>query len=230
MRLAVKYDIEAIRTIILRHIQSEWPQTVTEWEQLQKQRTSDPKLYMPEGDPIIIPPERRPDPALAVRFAVEFNCPRIVSAAFFQLAVEFNVRSKTIAWESLQAPDVLMILAGTHALAKHWKTLAKQIKKAGQDLCTKPQQDRGDFPETSCEKCAVNHALKVLWDPDVMVRYPLTWIHRSDLFHDREIREHETYPCIGCDNTFEGIVDIAKKSAETMWEKLPDFFEFSRIK
>ena len=119
MRLAVKYDVETIRTIILRHIESEWPQTALEWEQLQTQKFPNSSLSHITEDWRPVPLDRYPDPALAVRFGVEFNCPEIVSAAFYQLATEPDIRSKKIAWESLQTSDLFMIIAGKTACAEH---------------------------------------------------------------------------------------------------------------
>ena len=32
MKLAVKYDVEMLRTLITRHLESEWPLTFSDWE------------------------------------------------------------------------------------------------------------------------------------------------------------------------------------------------------
>ncbi|KAI0094329.1 hypothetical protein BDY19DRAFT_860944, partial [Irpex rosettiformis] len=85
MRLAVKYDIQPIRTVILRHIESEWPQTLLEWEQRHKEQSELQLTDVEEHDDTFLG-RRFPDPALAVRFGMEFDCPKILPAAFYELA------------------------------------------------------------------------------------------------------------------------------------------------
>ena len=232
MRLAVKYDVEMIRTIILRHIESEWPQTVLEWEQLQREKLPDPTMPLITEDWKPSNVDRYPDPALAVRFSVEFNCPEIVSAAFYQLATEPDMRSKNIAWESLQALDLFMIIAGKNALAAHREKTAMEIKNAAASRCRMTYDDlNGDdlYPSSCCERYAANCAVKLFSVCYPVSAFPLTFLYRDQVFTpaEREVNNLET--CLDCNATWVAIAETVKKAGEDMWRSLPRFFEFSRL-
>ena len=233
MRLAVKYDVEMIRTIILRHIESEWPQTASEWEHRQTERLPDPRLCHTEEDCKSIPHDRLPDPALAVRFGVEFNCPEIVSAAFYQLAACADVHSEKIAWESLQASDLFMIITGTQALAMHREKIALEIKRVAQTRCrmTCYEDFDGDdlYPSSRCERYAANCAVKLSSVCYPVSAFPLTFLHRERVWTSGERGEDNLEACLDCNATYIAISETVKKAGEDMWRSLPRFFEFSRL-
>lgn len=89
MRLALKYEVAMLRTIIIRHLEREWPCTLAEWEQEQhKQSVDNPRLAgirTETGTGRVLDYMKLPEPASAIRFALEFDCPSILPAAFYEL-------------------------------------------------------------------------------------------------------------------------------------------------
>ena len=83
MRLAEKYDVEMVQTLIKRHLQNEWPQSLAEWDarvyEIERYRFTDPPRGATYLDDVY------PEPVAAINFALEFDVPAILPAAFYQL-------------------------------------------------------------------------------------------------------------------------------------------------
>lgn len=89
MRLAGKYEIDSLRALIVKHIESDWPQTLEDWDAHQAERTAAAQAYIDNKDKKFKDKyfdEVYPEPVAAIRFALEFDVPRILPAAWYQLA------------------------------------------------------------------------------------------------------------------------------------------------
>lgn len=115
MRLAVKYDVEVVRGEIIKRIEADWPSTFDEWSR--REREMKGCNY-----------HKFPEPAAAVRFAMEFDCPRILRAALYELArvttlTEWNPPNqlgRPARWSLLDAADFRRVLKGQ----KHFSAIA----------------------------------------------------------------------------------------------------------
>ncbi|EKM55376.1 uncharacterized protein PHACADRAFT_255961 [Phanerochaete carnosa HHB-10118-sp] len=100
LRLATKYGMDPLRKIIMQCIQSDWPQTLQEWDYLQASiaharelKHAAPSMIMdqtsdgtgPCRSPYV--DDSYPEPASAIRLAVEFGLAGVLPAAFYQLAI-----------------------------------------------------------------------------------------------------------------------------------------------
>ncbi|KAI0094330.1 hypothetical protein BDY19DRAFT_881172 [Irpex rosettiformis] len=227
MRLAVKYDVEGIRTVILRHIESEWPQTLSEWELLEREKRSFCELKLADPGPrnskgaVAVEP---PDPALAVRFGVEFNCPKILPAAFYELATECSTYSEPVTWDCLHAPDLLALVKGKQSLARCWSDMAYQISIIGGSYCVKRGFDIVDVPATPCKKYGTNYVSEAL-EEQCTLTDPLGLLYRLGTSLSDDHRDG-VFCCV---ETYEAILKLVKAEAEVIWKSLPQYFGFSDL-
>lgn len=211
MRLAVKYEVETIRGTILKHVESEWPHTLEEWERRHNEREGE---RMVVSDPALDDEEENyPDPALAVRFGLEFDCPKILPAAFYDLATAYGPRpwpgtwDPSITWNCLQAADLIEVIAGQKALA--FKSMGISRKKWG----------------CSCEQCSqvvqacVSQALRQsdIFNPLIVLR----------LFHDRISSRQSTDFCRPAISSLV-IPGETRTMAEELWQELPFLFNLPK--
>ncbi len=212
MRLAVKYEVETIRGTILKHVESEWPQTLEEWERRCNEREGERTIV---SDPAFEKEEENyPDPALAVRFGLEFNCPKILPAAFYDLATargpmpQLGTWGPPISWECLRAADLLGLIAGQKALAimsmeittMKWGCPCEQCSQIVQ-ACLSRVLDQGNIS-----------------NPLVVLRSfsdQLSLRRRTDFCNP-------AIPCLV-------IPDETKSMAEVLWRELPLIFNLSNI-
>lgn len=141
MKLATKYDVDMLRAIIMRHFESEWPRSLAEWEKQYrapppgKMRLSDCAVDYDDGTLIssaVTDYTKLPEPASAIRFAMEFSCPSVLPAAFYALSQTTpnadwekcrksnSSRLKAMRsarWTLLEPADLIRLLQGKEALA-----------------------------------------------------------------------------------------------------------------
>lgn len=89
MRLALKYEIDTVRALIVKHVEADWPQTLEEWDAHQAEKGSAAQAYVDSKDKKFRGKyfdDAYPEPVAAIRFALEFDIPRILPAAWYQLA------------------------------------------------------------------------------------------------------------------------------------------------
>lgn len=91
LRLAHKYQIEPLRIRILEHFAADWPQNVDEWDRMEagiaavRRQHLGPSAIQGKLDGLYLD-DRFPEPALAIKFAEEFQCPDVLVAAFIRVA------------------------------------------------------------------------------------------------------------------------------------------------
>lgn len=212
MRLAVKYEVEAIRKTILKRIESQWPQTLDEWERRYANRVRNHALLSSDT------PEEEmevyfPDPALAVRFALEFNCPNIFPAALYELVSAYHPEASdhptpfSISWECLHATDMRRVVAVQRMLGGESMRIA--TTKWG-DVCE------------ACSPIVQSCALAVLRDRQENDFYDTLLLLRC--FHERVTGRCRDF-CKHC--RFGGKVESAiEEKAQAIWNSLSDYFDY----
>lgn len=182
MKLAVKYDVAMLRTIIARHFESDWPRTLAEWEKqdarfLSNTRLSECKMDNWDNNGTLISKtpidySMLPEPALAIRFAMEFNCPSILPAAFYHLSqvsplTDWDIASRTFEpnnppirtrpsarWSMLEPPDVFRLLTGKDELHQRMPSELCMLWQACRAHCVNEEQDQDadSRPKSLCTK------------------------------------------------------------------------------
>lgn len=212
MRLAVKYEAEVIRTTILKRIESQWPQTLEEWERRYINRVRSQVILSPEKS------EEEmevyfPDPALAVRFALEFDCPKIFPAALYELVSAYKPEASRhptpyeISWECLHAADMRRVVAVQRMLAGESMRIVTAKWGCGCKICS---------PIT--HTCA----LAVLRDRQEDDLFDTLLLLRC--FHQQVVKRHGEF----CDPTYRATLDIESaivKKAQTIWDSLSGYFD-----
>lgn len=95
LRLAIKYEIEKLRTRLVHQVVADWPITIHDWDRQQAEFDAIRKQLsaaLAEGGPRTFLADLIPEPASAIAFAREFNCPEILPAAFYRLST-MNISS-----------------------------------------------------------------------------------------------------------------------------------------
>lgn len=87
LKLATKYQIDDIRKAIIERLESDWPQTLGQWDALEAHADALTLEYRANG-PVegLYPDDQLPEPASAIRLARECNIPSILPAAFYHLS------------------------------------------------------------------------------------------------------------------------------------------------
>ncbi|GJE95312.1 hypothetical protein PsYK624_114960 [Phanerochaete sordida] len=136
MRLATKYQVDALRTHIIALIEDSWPRTFTQWLRFDGELRMLKNLHAAglRGAEAFI--DAVPEPASAIRFAREFDAPAILPFAYYTLAgIAYSCKWETrhgpfdpavdvdsqgplraARWELLDAVDLARIVDGRERL------------------------------------------------------------------------------------------------------------------
>jgi len=131
LRLATKYGIDSIRNLIIRHIEADWPKTLKEWDSFSAEMKSLGADGEPHADDVF------PEPASAIRLALDFDCPSILPAAFYMLSSlafsqdwdkirrsQRRPRAKlSVRWNLLNQSDLLRLGRGREKLFKKMENI-----------------------------------------------------------------------------------------------------------
>lgn len=151
MKLARKYEVDAVCARIIRRLEADWPQDVVAWLRLCADITKQAELRAKfavagarpgEGDadaPCI------PEPASAVRFAREFDVPSLLPAAFYALALT-DVRNDcgddapatlfgAARWTVLDQADMLRVVRGKAELCDNLTKMVDAQLFADEPFC-----------------------------------------------------------------------------------------------
>ncbi|KDQ58242.1 hypothetical protein JAAARDRAFT_57970 [Jaapia argillacea MUCL 33604] len=90
LKLANKYQFDELRKIIVRQLEADWPQTLADWDRLEKEvrfvhYEEHGKDSAGQVDGLYLD-DRFPEPASAIRLAQECDVPNILPAAFYHLS------------------------------------------------------------------------------------------------------------------------------------------------
>ncbi|KAJ7682566.1 hypothetical protein DFH06DRAFT_1314768 [Mycena polygramma] len=138
LAMATKYEMEALRDRIVAQLQADWPNTLTEWDRLETEVESLLDEHESKDDETVdglYLDERLPEPAAAIRLAMDCNVPRILPAALYHLSrlktdddwLEYRKdrttllqTSRTARWDLLEAADYKLLLKIREMLTDHY--------------------------------------------------------------------------------------------------------------
>ncbi|KAF8121079.1 hypothetical protein EV363DRAFT_1187321 [Boletus edulis] len=126
--LSRKYGITRMYAQIMRHLESDWPQTLNDWDKLERDITETKNSDADRID------DHSPEPAAAIKLAHRFDIPSILPAAFYHLSrlsiqddwdkthadPSISIRNptkRTAKWGLLSAKDFRCLLLGKAELA-----------------------------------------------------------------------------------------------------------------
>lgn len=241
MRLAVKYQMDVVRTIIARHIEADWPSTLAEYERCYVEMR---KLILsePPEDPTKAKYDYAlfPEPASAIRFTMEFDCPSILPAAFYELArggellkwdtTKLNrFDSRPARWQLLQSGDLLRLLRGKQYLLRQWGAITDKLKESVKAGCKDAPDDPHDHYRrpTMCEDFI-----------DRLLREEFAYPHNTDpLDAFCVMDEYVTSSLLGmhnrgywcCDGGELGMRRGMRQEAKKIWDSLPEAFDLKDL-
>ncbi|KAI0785498.1 hypothetical protein BC629DRAFT_1735552 [Irpex lacteus] len=248
--LAQKYKATTVLTAITTRIIQDWPLTLADWLARQDEKRDVLAMLRPYGyvDPKAKPLEEYsfPEPAAAIRFAMEFDCPSILPAAFYELAIANDAQHREptgsltlasplvpIRWNLLSKPDLLRLISGEkalqHTLSTSLQTISRETKIFG---C---KRDGSYYPGgvTNCAK-AVDRYLADLSTGKYglggsvsgggVMRTDaigcLKWLEETEQ-EDLEDEEVWVWDCMLGQETFE---EAVKREMQKVWDALPKCF------
>lgn len=228
LKLAIKYECDALRTRLVESIEADWPQTLAQWDARRSEAIiarSEHSLRANGKINGLYLDDRLPEPASAVRIASDFEVPSILPAAFYQLAListdadwdiyrmsaateakYLRFGARTARWQLLDKRDLMRLVHGQKCLASYTRSIGTDIFGS---RC--PRNAKG------CSK-ARNDCWKYMQEnAPVSMDDPLDILHDcmslSDLFTD--------LPCATCSAD---IATLAEKKRHELWRSLPAFF------
>lgn len=129
--MATKYQFDRLRSRIVSHIETDWPQSLQEWDEYWAEVKTQVDRY--PHDPVTCNNERFLEPVSAIRLARECNIPSILPAAFYLLStvprstnwedyyptssaqIPFHVGG-VARWKDAEVVDLLTLLQGQERL------------------------------------------------------------------------------------------------------------------
>lgn len=231
-----KYEIDRIRDIIVAHLESEWPQTLDEWDLLQNEvnwykdalsSASDSRVGKVRGRYL---DDWFPEPASAVKVAMEFDIPSILPAAFYQLyltnsQLDFEVcrvplfhlntghvdlvsGARSTRWSLLTADDTQRLDEGTRRITHYLSLIQDIILLHGQ--CPTSSACDGERHKRYIE--FADHKLK----------------DRVDILDVSRELQRESARWQVCEICLRDIQAGFKRMRQEFWDELPDLFGLGR--
>lgn len=238
MKLAKKYDVDSIRNLIVRHLESDWPQTVDEWGDFQndmskavEQHLNNPPPFMYGGKFI---DERFPEAGAALRFALDHNLPSLLRAVTMVLVTTSQTSDydavkrgrgdmlyePSASHRAVYFPSVRWSLLDTHDWA--CLTKGKEALFARLILLGRPQSLLVAGPQT-CRQCSTN---LLAWQGRVIGKLnPKEFQWPDPIYLLRKMLElgRPDAVCTPCwDRAEKSVKEMRKK----LWEELPSLFEW----
>ena len=90
LKLAMKYECDALRHRIVSSLEADWPQTLAQWDARRAEAVllrSEHSLQLTGRVNGLYLDDRLPEPASAIRLASDYGIPSILPAAFYTLAI-----------------------------------------------------------------------------------------------------------------------------------------------
>ncbi|TBU54921.1 hypothetical protein BD310DRAFT_951150 [Dichomitus squalens] len=225
LKLAMKYECDALRRRITASLEADWPQTLAQWDARRAEAVilrSEHSLQLTGKVDGLYLDDRLPEPASAIRIASDYGIPSILPAAFYTLALlstdadwdecranpgkHLRFGARTARWRLLDKRDLMRLVHGQKLLAAHTRAIGTDIFglrcQRGVKGCTKA---RGD-----CWKYFQENAPNSMDDP-------------LDILHDcmRLDTLFSELPCAACTAD---IIVMAEKKRRELWRSLPAVF------
>lgn len=127
LRLADKYDIESLRKRLVSIVVNQWPLTLDAWDKQREEFYASWPAGLPsdaDSDDDEMEQDLHdylPEPASAIAFAREFDCPEILPAAFYGLSINKGL----VDWDHYDHDSEPMLYPARWSLldAASWRTL-----------------------------------------------------------------------------------------------------------
>ncbi|KAH9929673.1 uncharacterized protein B0H18DRAFT_873780 [Fomitopsis serialis] len=225
LKLATKYECDAIRTRIVENFEADWPQTLAQWDARRSEcillRSEHAQQFTGKINGLYLD-DRLPEPASAIRVATDYVIPSILPAAFYQLALlstdadwdEYRANpgkhlrfgARTARWRLLDKRDLMRLVHGQKLLAGHTRAIGTDIFgkrcQRGIKACAKAR--------TECWKYFQENAPVSMDDP-LDILYDCSRL--ETLFTD--------LPCGAC---VQDVATSAEKRRRELWRSLPAIF------
>lgn len=232
LRLAVKYDVESVRSRIITHLEAEWPRNLQEWYEFHcalkaKQGWESMTPLYPDD---VAAHACFQEPVAALYLAREFNITSILPAVFYRLSTtkisddtaedstSFDSGSTPADWGNLLGPEWRLMMRGRNMLIHRFQML---------------MSDTYDFfnhgPPTNCTSpLQCEDILQTLRNEHVG-QFDPSFARRSDIIGnilDWLGCEDDTWGlCFGCEKR---VRDELRRQLASVWENLPIVFELRR--
>ncbi|KDQ49678.1 hypothetical protein JAAARDRAFT_143067 [Jaapia argillacea MUCL 33604] len=224
LKLATKYQIEHLRSRIVKHIEADWPSTLSDWDVLEDHIES-MKRRNRTSDPIF--DAQLPEPAAAIRLARECDIPGILPAAFYHLSrihpemdwdecrsvtvpleLLSNLRKgeRSARWDLLDKRDLMRLLHGIRNI--QWSEVI--IYESMETFTAECTNAKG------CHTIIKSFCRR----RDKQDRDPLAYL-RDRFTFSRLIADQL------CDKCATTISTCVQRNRQTFWEELPNLFRLS---
>ncbi|GJE89661.1 hypothetical protein PsYK624_057670 [Phanerochaete sordida] len=230
LKLAIKYECEALRARIVENIEADWPRTLPQWDARRQEiiiARSEHYLRINGKLEGLFLDDRLPEPASAIRIASDFAIPSILPAAFYQLSQistdadwdayranptaegkHLRFGARTARWKLLDRVDLMRLLHGQKALASYTRAIGTDIFGArcprGSQGCSRAR--------TECWKYMQENAPISMDDP-------------LEILHDcMSLHEFFTGNDLPCETCTSEISQQAEKKRNELWRSLPSIF------
>ncbi|KAH8099437.1 hypothetical protein BXZ70DRAFT_300842 [Cristinia sonorae] len=228
LKLAMKYECDALRKRIVENLEADWPNTLAQWDA----RCSEAVIARSEHSQQptgkingLYLDDRLPEPASAIRIASDYNIPSILPAAFYQLALlstdadwdryreslsggkHLRFGARTARWSLLDKKDLMRLLRGQKHVASYTRSIDTDLFSP---RC--PRMSKGcPKAKADCWKYFQENAPISMDDPlDVLA----DCMRLDSLFTE--------LPCATCVTEI-GV--MAEKKRSELWRRLPAFFD-----
>ena len=114
LKVSEKYQVDVVKRFVVAHLENDWPLSITEWSTQHAQLKQIETLHATSADPIadgLKPDDIFPEPAAAIRLAVDYSIPSILPAAFHCLST-INVEDD---WDRHRSGSWLFGAQGTES-------------------------------------------------------------------------------------------------------------------
>ncbi|EKM61664.1 uncharacterized protein PHACADRAFT_248407 [Phanerochaete carnosa HHB-10118-sp] len=233
LKLAIKYECEALRSRVVENIEADWPQTLAQWD-ARRQETiiARSEHYLRTNGKVdgLYLDDRLPEPASTIRIASDFNIPSILPAAFYQLSListdadwdgyrtnlttegkHLRFGARTARWKLLDKRDLMRLVHGQKLLAAYTRAIGTDIFGI---RC--PRNSQGcSRARSDCWKYMQENA-------PVSMDDPLEILH--DCMSLNELFTNNDLPCETCTSE---ISQLAEKKRRELWRSLPAFFNLA---
>lgn len=216
LSMSTKYQVEHIRAVIVEHLESDWPQSLEEWDVLWGGYPR--RVFMPF---------QAPEPCSVINLARKYDIPNILPAAFYALSCidlcndEWDPRGSTreiyswswdfdaqARWPLLSPSDMLRLMKGRDKI------------RSGLVNPLKVDHNPNATPACTCGQTWLDQRCPV----SVLMT-------RRDPLRSLKVLVVETYHshgiCVPCKSA---IRDVLIRRRETIWNSLRGYFDLLECK
>ncbi|THH23133.1 hypothetical protein EUX98_g8048 [Antrodiella citrinella] len=228
LKLAMKYECDALRSRIVENLEADWPTTLAQWDARRSEAVIARSEHSQQATGKInglYLDDRLPEPASAIRIASDYAIPSILPAAFYQLALlstdadwdryrtnlsgegrHLRFGARTARWGLLDKTDLMRLVHGQ-------KLVAAYTRAIGVDLfglrCLRNSK--------GCVRCKVECWKYFQENAPISMDDPL------DVLADC-MRLDSLFTELPCATCVAEIKVMAEKKRSELWRSLPAFF------